>query len=84
MNLIDLSPTLSINIEFIKAVEKDDDGNSKIYVELDKTTRSVNTDIPFSVLKMLLVSDSKKGTARSVMLEKAMTQLARYQTQPVP
>ena len=83
MEFFDLEDGFSINLEYVKAIRKTASG-TKIYLDIDGLNDSIESTIPFEVIKMVIGMKKKSNNiAFSPSAERSLDQLAKFQTQHV-
>ena len=87
MELFDVTDELSINLEFVKAIERVGDG-TRVYIELDDQTKTVlATNVPYEQFRMVLKRRKQAEYERQLeagSIARNIRQIAKNQFVPTP
>ena len=87
MELFDVTDELSINLEFVKAIERVGDG-TRVYIELDDQTKTVlATNVPYEQFRMVLKRRKQAEYERQLeagSIARNIRQIAKNQVVPTP
>ena len=85
MEFLDIHEGLSVASRFIVALEAVDIGTTAIHVNYGEETRVHYKNVPYSVLKDILLARHKQESGQiSTSVSRSLEQLAKYQAIPVP
>lgn len=74
----------SINSDHIKGIQKVDELNTRIFIELDENTSSILVERPIDAIRSMLKSKQELHNSDSSNIEKYISQIAKFQTVQVP
>jgi len=78
MEFLDLPEGLTINLDYVKGFSAIESG-TKIYIELEDFSRSIETSLSFDVIKRVIGMKKKAGQLAISSANKNLDQLARFQ-----
>ena len=88
MEFLEITDEFSINTEFIKAIQKSENGLTRVYIDLGEEINYVISDLPYNVLMEIIQYRSKSKEPKIpesfLTMKRNIEQLARYQGTPTP
>jgi len=80
MEFFELLDGKSINLSKVNGFERLESGLTRIYIHLDDMVNYIDTELPYKVVKSVIVMKCKPKVMDTSVMERKLDQLAKYQT----